>query len=365
MPIVTPDRAIHRFSFALDAYPAGFSGNRLNLLLVGNATPICSAEAYLKQLDDLPLLEERREYLLDEHSAWPFPRINLDDRPDPWLISEQLFERFEDARLLIPTQQQVGRMLERRARLFEPAVVALVIVDGLSYYDLPNELQATPCLVEGISITEYGYREVVGSPSISRRLFALGYFDQVGFTYYPTERKGLSSDIHDTFSSSQIVRVKSFDEVLAHLNDKRFRRGYVQVTLAGLDEICHSHHDYPPRRRYLDDVLSRFDALVECLSRKNVRVLACLTADHGILWRDVIEDRLEVADDLFQGETYLARYIKGTVLRPYGKLCRSLGQNYTLLRIPWMTRKFKNNEWGVHGGISAWESIVPLLIRQV
>jgi hypothetical protein len=217
MPTVTanPDRAIQRFSTALDMYPAGFSGNRLNLLLVNDAEPIYAAQAYLRRLDGLPLLEERREYLIDERSPWPFPRISLDHRPDPWLISGQLFERFEQAQKFLPTQRQIGRILEERVQQTNPAIVALVIVDGLSYYDLPDEQSAVPCLVAGISVTEYGYRAVVGDPSVSRRMFALGYIDQLAFTYFPPERDDLSADIHDAFSSSQVVRVKSFDEVLA------------------------------------------------------------------------------------------------------------------------------------------------------
>jgi len=361
---MNPEWAIQRFSAALDAYPASFSGNRLNLLLLDDAEPISDAGVYLRQLDDLPLLEERREYLIDEHSSWPFPRINLDGRPDPWLISQQLFEHFEHAQRLLPTQQDVGRILEDRVRQTNPAIVALVIVDGLSYYDLPENKNADPCLVAGISITEYGYRAVVGEPSVSRRMFALGYDDQMGFTYYPTERDSLSADVHDTFSSSQVMRVKAFDEVLKEVRKKHLSRGYVQVSLSGLDQICHAHHDRPPREHYLGEIFSRFDALVDCLSAKHSRILACLTADHGILWRDVVEDRVQIADDLFQDDIRSPRYIKGAILRPYGRCCRSLNQNFTLLKVPWMTRKFRNNEWGVHGGISAWESIVPLIVRQ-
>jgi hypothetical protein len=366
MPTVTAnsDRAIQRFSTALDAYPVGFSGNRLNLLLVDDAAPISAARAYLRQLDDLPLLAERREYLIDEHSPWPFPRISLDHRPDPWLISERIFERFEKAQGLLPTQQQIGRILEERVRQTNPAIVALVIVDGLSYYDLPDEQSAVPCLVAGISVTEYGYRAVIGNPSVSRRLFALGYIDQLAFTYFPPERDDLSADIHDTFSSSQLMRVRSFDEVLAEIDKRHLVRGYVQVVLSGLDQICHAHRDRPPREHYLEGILSRFDALIGCLRRKNRNILACLTADHGILWRDVVEDRIQIADDLFQEDIRSPRYLRGTLLRKYGRPCRSLGQNFTLLKAPWMTRGFRNNEWGVHGGISAWESIVPLMIRQ-
>ena len=364
MEVTHLDRVLGRFSAALDAYPAGFSGNRLNLLLVDDAEPIVAAGNYLRQLDDLALLEEKREYLVDEGIPWPFPRISMEERPDPWRVSEQLFERFEQASSLLTTQQSIAQVLEHRTRQSNPAIVALVIVDGLSYYDLPSSVEAEPCLVSGISITEHGYRAVVGHPSVSRRMFALGYAEQMGFTYYPTDRPGLSADLHDTFSDSQLTRVKAFDEVLEQITRKRMARGYVQITLSGLDQICHSHRDRPPREHYLEEILARFEALVDCLKAKSSRILACLTADHGILWRDVVEDNLEIADDLFREDIRSPRYIKGSILRPYGKPCRSLGQNFTLLKVPWMTRRFRSNEWGVHGGISAWESIVPLIIQQ-
>ena len=355
---------IKRFSTALDAYPAGFSGDRLNLLLLEDAEPITAAADYLRRLDDPSLLDERREYLIDEHSPWPFPRLNLDGRPDPWLISEQLFERFEQAQCLLPTQHDISRILEDHVRQANPAIVTLVIVDGLSYYDLPENQDAAPCLVAGLSTTEYGYRAVIGEPSVSRRMFALGYVNQMAFTYYPTQRDSLSADIHDTFSDSQVNRVKAFDEVLEQIRERRPFRGYVQVVLSGLDQICHAHRDRPPRKHYLEEIFARFEALLDCLSAKSSQILACLTADHGILWRDVVEDRLQIANGLFQDDIYHPRYVKGAILRTYGRRCRSLNQNFTLLKVPWMTRKFRNNEWGVHGGISAWESIVPLIIRQ-
>ena len=363
MRSVNSTRQIGRFSAALDAYPPGFVGNRLNLLFVEDAEPIWEAGSYLYQLDDLPLMQEKREYLIDEHSRWPFPRIRLHSRPDPWEISERLFDDFERAEDLLLTQQAIGRVLEARARQTEASIVALVIVDGLSYYDLPDDTEALPCLVKGISNTQYGYRAVVGKPSISRRLFSLGYVDQAAFTYYPPERGGVAADIHDTLSKSQVVRVKAFDEVLEQLDRIELSRGYIQITLAGLDQICHAHHDRPPREHYLTEILDRLDALMQCLRKKTGRVLACLTADHGILWRDDIEDRVRIAGDLFREDIRSPRYIKGSIPRVYGRRCRSLGQNFTLLKAPWMTRGFRSNEWGVHGGISAWESLVPLIIR--
>lgn len=357
------NKEIERFSTALDAYPVRFVGNPLNLLFVEDAEPIWEAERYLHQVDDLPLMEERREYLIDEQGRWPFPRIRLDARPDPLAVSEKLFRGFERAQDLLLTQQDIGRVIEMRARHTEPAIVALVIVDGLSYYDLPQGTEALPCLVKGITNTQYGYRAVVGKPSISRRLFNLGYVSQVAFTYYAPERGGVAADIHDTLSSSQVMRVRAFDEVLAELDRMEVTRGYIQITLAGLDQICHAHHDRPPRQQYLEKILTRFEALVQCLNTKADRALVCLTADHGILWRDEIEGRVKVARDLFREDIRSPRYIKGSIPRHYGRGCRSLGKNFTLLKVPWMTRGFRSNEWGVHGGISAWESLVPLIIR--
>ena len=356
--------AIRRFSAKLDAYPAGFAGNPLNLLLVHDAEPISDAESYLRQLDDLSLMEERREYLMDEESPWPFPRVRCDERPDPWLVSERLFENFDQAPSHLYTQQDVGVLLEERVRRTSPSVVVLVIVDGLSYYDLSDTSDAEPCLVAGVSTTQYGYRAVVGEPSISRRMFAMGYVEQIGFTYYPTDSNGLSADIHDTFSPSQVIRVREFEEVIEQIKARRMTRGYVQVTLTGLDQLSHHHTDRPLYESHLNKVMERFDALYDCLRVGGKHILACLTADHGILWRDIVEERLEIANDLFQDEIYHPRYVKGAILRPYGRTCRSLDQNFTLFKVPWMTRDFRNNEWGVHGGISAWESIVPLILRQ-
>jgi hypothetical protein len=356
-------RQVRRFSTVLDAYPPVFVGNRLHLLFVEDAEPIWEAESYLQQLDAPPLMEERREYLIDGRTWWPFPRIRLQGRPDPWAVSDKLFHDFERAKDLLLTQQDIGRVLETRARQIEATIVALVIVDGLSYYDLPEDTEALPCLVKGISNTQYGYRAVVGRPSISRRLFSLGYVDQAAFTYYPPERGGVAADIHDTLSKSQVVRVRAFDEVLEKLDRAEVTRGYIQITLAGLDQICHAHHDRPPREHYLTEILHRFEALMECLDRKADRVLACLTADHGILWRDDVEDRVKITGDLFREDIRSPRYIKGSIPRVYGKRCRSLGQNFTLLKAPWMTRRFKSNEWGAHGGISAWESLVPVIVR--
>lgn len=356
---------VARFSAAIDAYPAGFSGNPLNLLFLEDAVPIQSPRDYLRQLDAPSLVDERRQYVVGSYPFWPFPVLSLKERPDPWLVSWRLFERFDEATQILPTQRDVGWIIESKVRQYEPDIVVVVIVDGLSYYDLLGDTDAEPCLVDGVTITEFGYRQVVGSPEISRRLFAIGYKKQIGYTYYSPDTETLASHILSQFSSSQIVKVRAFDEILEHLGREHLAKGYVQVSMPGLDQLCHAHRDRPPREHYLRETISRFEGLVDCLAKQNRQILAVITADHGILWREAIEDRIEIVGDLLPEDSRHPRYLEGHFLRDYGRCRTGFGKNYTLLRVPYLTRNLRSNEWGVHGGISAWESVVPLITRLV
>ena len=354
---------LERFSAAIDLYPAAFSGNPLHLLFLDDAEPVRDPRDFVRKLDAPPLLGERRQYVVDGPSFWPFPAFRLTSRPDPWALSWCLFERFDQASQVLVTQSGIGAIIESLARRLAPDMVALLIVDGLSFYDLPEAMDAQPCFVDSATITEVGYRQVIGQPEVSRRLFVAGYWQQLGFTYYAPDPKSLAAQILAQFSGSQIVQVREFDEVLTHLSQTHLRKGYIQVAAPGLDHLCHAHHDRPPRETYLAEVLQRFDKLIDCLAGHGRRVLAFLTADHGILWREHIEGRVQVVGDLFPEDAGHARYVRGRFLRDYGRCRTSFGQNYTLLRVPCMTRNLRNNEWGVHGGISAWESIVPLVSR--
>ncbi|MBL7209205.1 MAG: hypothetical protein ISS52_03830 [Dehalococcoidia bacterium] len=267
---------------------------------------------------------------------------------------------------LLPTQRDIGRILSEKASKFEPDVVALMVVDGLSYYDLPDESDLHPCFVNGASITEFGYREVIGKPSVSARLFSLGYRHQLGFTYFDVETNLLASDLYSVFGCNQVTKVRVFEECLERINDERMSRGFVQVTAAGLDHLCHSHRDEPLVQRYIDDhIIAWFDKLVTCLKHGHRRVLACLTADHGILWRHCLEGQWTVVNDLQPDDTRHMRYIPGSRLRHYVHVKNCLGNTYSMLQVPYLTRQLRNNEWGVHGGISAYESLVPLIMRVV
>jgi hypothetical protein len=274
-----------------------------------------------------------------------------------------LFDKFNEAKNVIVRQDDIGRILEQSAISKDVDIVALMIVDGLSYYDLPDYTEAIPCLVDGISITKFGFQAIIGKPSVSQLLFASGYKNQVGITYFDVESNEIAKDTYSLFGSSQLFRVVTFEECLEVLKKQNIERGYIQITAPGLEEICHIHHDVPPREEYLRLVFDRFANLVSCLEKNGRKVLACLTSDHGILWRDKID--MKVADKIFPENTIHPRYILGSYLRDFTYVKKIGDQTYSLMRVPYLTRPLRNTEWGVHGGISAWESIVPLIIRTI
>ncbi len=357
--------SLSRMSAAMDAYPPAFRGNALNLLFLDEARPITRASEYLCSLDSPDLFKDRREYLLSqEHTLWPFPVHSIMERPDPRLLSDRLYDYFDAKESLLPTQRAIGRILYEKTVRFQPDIVALMIVDGLSYYDLPDEDDVRPCLVNGVSITSFGHREIIGEPTVSQKLFSLGYSHQIGFTYFDVGTNPLARELYGVFGSSQIKRIRGFKESLEHISTEDLSRGYVQITVAGLDGLCH-HRDEPPVKYYINQILNRFDTLVSCLHRGNRRIVACLTADHGILWQQHLEGQRYLVSDLQPGDRQFPRHIGGSRMRSNILVKDCLGTTYSILRFPYVTRKLKNNEWGVHGGISAWESVVPLIIRTV
>jgi hypothetical protein len=355
---------IFRLSKAINAYPAAFRGNQLNLLFLNDAHPIYDSRDFLRQIDSLKLQQERREFLLGKQEGWPFPTIRIDDRPDPWAVSEALFEHFGHAGKILPTQGDIGRILVDEALKDDSDVVLLMIVDGLSYYDLPEEIEAMPCFVSGVSITDFGFREVIGKPSVSQRLFSQGYRNQVALTFFAKDSSPLSAELHSTFGASQLNRITSLAEGMAIINSAEIWRGYVQIVAPGLDKLSHYHADRPLIKGNINRILERQEKVIDCLSKKGRKVLACLASDHGILWREQAEDKTQIAADLFSEDIKHPRYLKGSLNRSYAKAIKCGSNSFTLLRAPFLTRNWKHSEWGVHGGISAWESIIPVIMRK-
>ncbi len=351
-----------RFDRLLDLVPVGYVGNPLHLLFLDEAYPVHDAVGYLRALDGSALVPERREYILNPPVHWPFPRVEFLQRPDPACVSELLFTRWDLARAVIPRQADIGDRIVQVAAAHHADVVVLMIVDGLSYYDLPADLPAEPVLVDGVSITAHGYPAVIGKPSVSQKMFNAGYRRQMGFTYFERSQNPLAAELFGGFADSQVQRVRSLDEVLSALEATVPISTFIQITAMGLDQLAHDHHDTPPVQEYLARLLQRFRELVTVVRRGSYRVVACLTADHGILWWHQLGDDPPVLEGVFGGDERHPRYTEGALVRAHTRVVTHGRRTFTVLQAPYLTRRLRQNEWGVHGGISAWESLVPLLI---
>lgn len=358
------ESSVDRLSTAIDAYPAAFRGNRLNLLFLDDAHPIISSKEFLGKLDSLLLQDERREYLLGEKEGWPFPTIDIEGRPDPWKVTDALFENFEIAGNFLPTQRDIWKILTDHVSRNNSDIVILNIVDGLSYYDLPEDMGAIPCFVRGVTTTDFGFLDVVGKPAISQRLFNMGYKNQLAFTFFDKDSRPLSAKLHSTFGRSQLNRINSIEECIDIIEKNPFWRGFIQIVAPGLDKLSHYHADRPLVKETRDRIIERLDKVIDCVSSKGRKVTACLTSDHGILWRDDAKEKTTVVGDLFSEDAIHPRYVKGSLTRNYARTVKCESQSFTLLKAPYMTRDWKHSEWGVHGGISAWESIVPIIIKE-
>lgn len=357
------DRAVHeRLDQLLDLVPVGYTGNPLHLLFLAEAYPVRDATGYLRALDGNALVPERREYILNPPVHWPFPRVEIARRPDPTRVSELLFRQWDLAREVILRQTDIGDRLVHLAATHHADVVLLMIVDGLSYYDLPEEVPAEPVLVDGVSITTHGYPAVIGKPTVSQKMFNAGYRRQMGFTYFERSQNPLAAELFGGFADSQVQRVRSLDEVRTALQAVVPVGTFIQVTVMGLDLLAHSHHDTPPVHQYLTRLLERFQDLVTVVRRGGYRVVACLTADHGILWWHQLGTDPPVLEGVFGGDERHPRYTEGALVRAHARVVTYGRRTFTVLQAPYLTRRLRQNEWGVHGGISAWESLVPLVV---
>jgi len=243
--------------------------------------------------------------------------------------------------------------------------VALVIIDGLSYDAVRNVSDEIlrPVVVDGITTTEPGFRRIIygGNPaSLYASLTGKGFYTGYGFTYWERGQEDLSTDLHTGLGQQNVHRIRDFSEVVSTLKaDAPFdEKTYVQVTRMGLDQDSHNRKEKPNRDVVRDEVLSDLSELAETAAAVSDNFRLFLTADHGILWRDQLPDDPPIVHDEW---TNHARFLTERYLLDHGMVVDGPTGVVTGLGYPYLTRELKNTEWGVHGGFSYQESIVPLI----
>lgn len=249
-------------------------------------------------------------------------------------------------------------------------VIILVVIDGLSFEkirpfvdSLPGETILTPVFVNGVTVTEQGFLRVIRGnsiQSINARLNAQDFTDHLGFTYWEANgRNELSAKLHRGMREDRVHRIRDFSETHDIITDHGLSSPtYIQITRMGLDQESHNRKEQPNINHEIQTLIDDLSELFRTVSELVDRFRIFVTADHGILWRHELEDDLEV----IAADTTHHRYIEGPTNINKGIEYRMNSEpSRTALAYPYMTRDFKHTEWGVHGGLSYQESIIPLI----
>ena len=289
------------------------------------------------------------------------PAVHCTHDPLTTELNRVFLKRYDLIKPQMISQSQVPDEILRRS---DGDAVVLMLVDGLSYADVkrhaPEWVQKTiPVLVDGVSVTEHGMVRIVGHPPQVQRLFDLGFRRALGFTYWERAEEPLTDRLFAGFGDRE-RRVRSFQEVLVTLESEDISGAFIQIVRAGLDGGAHRAREMPNVAATVKDILEDFVHLTRLVEEKSDSALLHLISDHGILWTS--EHDLQTYE---LGHAAQPRYCKHARRSDHVLCVEFDGRDFSLLMYPYLRRKLRANEWGVHGGLSFEESIVPWLLHCV
>jgi hypothetical protein len=286
-------------------------------------------------------------------------------------LNRVLLKRYDFIKANMLCQSQVADKIVHRAAQSDKLrfsadteAVVLMLVDGLGYDDVKRYaanwiIHTTPVLVDGVSITEQSMTRIIGEPPLSQRLFDAGFRTCLGFTYWERAEERLTDRLFTGFGD-RVRKVKSFEDVLAALGQEDVCGAFVQIVRMGLDGVAHRQRERPNVAAIVTDILNDFARLVELFERKGISAWVHLTSDHGILW--AYEHALQVYE--FSSAEH-SRYYEHAKSGEHVLTVEYEGKEFALLEYPYLRRELRANEWGVHGGLSFEEGVVPWISTQI
>lgn len=349
----------------LDKVPVIADINPISTLFLDEDINIINSFKDLTKIIDSPYPSHTSKILVNDsgYDGKKFIKVRLAHDPFTPKLNQKLFDKFDEISKNVQIQSNIGKFIEEDLKKFKPDVVCLYLVDGLSYWDLKRypinfrnlNHSIIPCLVDCPTLTETAFPNIIGNPSISERLYSLGYSNRLGFSYWDRE-DDLTNKIFSTFI--QHYRISSFDKILAKLAEGLSQKTFVQILRICLDGYCHHQKNRPPIREIIQQTINEITSLTEFFNETGLSISIYLTADHGILWRDeILNEKIYDESNKFRTTRYFKGFIQGKNVRIFSLN----GQIYSCLSYPILGRNLRIDEQGVHGGISFQESIVPLM----
>jgi hypothetical protein len=294
-----------------------------------------------------------------------FPSIRCNHNPFTPDLNRILFDRFDEVAARMLCQSEVAGRIAANAEHSD--VIVLFLVDGLSYQDVRDwlalsdvPLTVEPCLVDGPTLTQVAFPNVIGDRPLAVRLFDLGFHNRLGFTYWTRQDNRLTERLFRTIP--RVHKAGDFLEILTilrnYLGGMSGGKCYVQIVRAGLDGYAHGQKRKPPEDAIVAEVQQEFRMVGDLCQELSLRARLYLTADHGILWRDKFEPQV-IGSAPGKSSPRWCDWRELYYQEDKGRCFLVDDEEYYCLGFPKLRRPLRIDEQGVHGGISYQESVVP------
>ncbi len=327
----------------------------------------------VEELDSLAPHRERPVLItqVDNRYLERFIKSSVSECPSTDLLSHSLPKNWRVAQKYLLTHKKIPEHIVRDVYTHDYQIVILLLVDGLSYFDVQKWVESNqPCFVNGPSITYFehrgriiedvGFPALIGSPTIARRLSKLGIARPYGFSYWSREHNKVSDFL---FRGMSLERVSSIEVALSSIETSNLSGAYIQIVREGLDGLAHHRREVSTDEieATVAAIHQDYRHLIQIVARTGLRGSIYLTSDHGILWK-----KQHDFEKVYVGRGQHSRYMLGVPedLAYFSK--RSFAhQSFYLCHYPYLAAHIPANDSGVHGGLSAWESIVPFVQVEV
>lgn len=310
----------------------------------------------------------------DKYMATRLPYLDYCDHPPIDQINQYLPMHLDYVRENLLTTHQVSAHIASDVMDHRYDMVVTLFIDGLSYGDTLDWGWSTiPCFVNGPSVTfqldahdriipSIGFPSIIGRPSITERLHGLGYHHATGYTYWRSEDNQVAEYL---FEGIPDHKVRNFEELLYLLKGEHFRSmSYVQIVREGLDGLAHGKRELRSTEICSAAHALRHDIerLVELVRTKAEHAIVYVTADHGVLWKN--EHDWIMLNQRGTKPRY-ARVQPEEAVLAHATRTEQNHIPYYLYHYPYLGSPIRQNDSGVHGGLSYQESFVPFIKIEV
>lgn len=340
----------------LSSIPIIIKGNRESLVCSEKSLTICDGKCLKDSLDDPNSRVTDKNIVVTSNEAScgnRFPKLSIKEPFYELDFNRHMCKKLDLVTNLFFKQSDIGRYISKSTQDLD--FVVLIIVDGLSYTDCLNWGNIIPCYVDTLTTTKYGFLNIIGQDeSIAKRLFNNGFSRFHGFSYWDHEDSNILNDriFRDITNIEKIVSISQIEYYLKRLN---LKNAYIQIAVQGLDGFAHKNRDIPLIKPITENIFTQIKTIVNVIRTTNLRGQIIITSDHGIMWKHQCE--LKVLEE----KSFSPRYCTTTYSESVSKTIVTFDAKYSSMKFPYVLREIKSNEWGVHGGISLNESIVPFL----